>query len=115
MEDPLQPEKTAQFAGIPATGSRGIHPASNGNDPGDGVLMDQQAELWICRAMDKSKQICPQHLDNSGELSTYQQHDDDGILQEGGQFFTNIEGGTHIGGRSLSKRDHFLWRGCPVP
>jgi hypothetical protein len=63
--------------------------------------MDQQAELWICRAMDKSKQICPQHLDNSGELSTYQQHDDDGILQEGGQFFTNIEGGTHIGGRSV--------------
>ena len=67
--------------------------------------MDQQAELWICRAMDKSKQICPQHLDNSGELSTYQQHDDDGILQEGGQFFTNIEGGTHIGGRSANMID----------
>jgi hypothetical protein len=45
-------------------------------------------------AMDKSKQICPQHLDNSGELSTYQ--------QEAVLFLTNFEGGTHIGGRALS-------------
>jgi hypothetical protein len=50
--------------------------------------------------MDKSKQICPQHLDNSGELSTYQQYDDDTNLQEGGSFLTNIEGGTPLGGRS---------------
>mgnify|MGYP000477565996 CR=1 FL=1 len=51
--------------------------------------------------MDKSKQICPQHLDNSGELSTHQQDDDDTKSQEGILFLTNIEGGTHIGGRSI--------------
>ena len=62
--------------------------------------MGQQEKLWICRAMDKSKQICPQHLENSGELSTYQQHDDDGKLQGEGEFLPNIEGGTSLGGRS---------------
>jgi hypothetical protein len=82
VEDPLQPEKATQFAGLPAAGPGGIHPTSNGYDPGNGVLMDQQEELWICRAMDKSRQICPQHLDNSGELSIYQQHDDDEIYRK---------------------------------
>ena len=100
MEDPLQPEKATQFAGLPSAGSRGIHTAIIRTDTGVGKLMSQRYELWICRAMDKSKQICPQHLDNSGELSTYQQHDDDTNLQEGVLFLTNIEGGTHIGGRS---------------
>ena len=100
MEDPLQPETTSQCTGLPAASARSIHADISGTDPEGYRLIGDDQELWICRPMDKSKQICPQDLDNSGELSTDPQYDDDTYLQKGVSFFTNIQSGTPSGGRS---------------